>query len=324
MKEASFYEKIDSNRVRCHLCPHRCTIPDGKSGACLIRRNIDGVLYQTSYAEVTSINIDPIEKKPLYHFYPGSKILSIGTNGCNLSCAFCQNWTISKNITFREKITSEALLSIAKENASIGIAYTYNEPTIWFEYVHDTAKLFRQAGLKNVIVSNGFINSEPLATLVDYLDAANIDLKAFSEEGYRKLGGGLKEVLYTIEYLYRHDVHLEITHLAVERYTSTETEFKEMCRWLSGIDRSIPLHISRYFPSYKLNLPPTDMEYLKELFNIAKGYLHYVYLGNVSANNDTFCPYCGMRLIGRNGYRISLFIEDNVCPSCKKSLPIYL
>lgn len=259
-------------------------------------------------------------KKPLYHFHPGSDILSVGTNGCNLNCAYCQNFSISKNITLRQKVSPEELLSLAKKTNSIGIAYTYNEPTIWYEFIYDTAMLFQKSGLKNILVTNGYINPEPLEQLLPYIDAANIDLKAFSEDKYKMLGGSLKEVLNTIETMYRKDIHIEITHLAVENYTTDIKEFDELCRFILSINKSIPLHISRYFPCYKLNLPPTRNDFLLELFDVAKRYLSYVYLGNVLHNNDTTCPVCGAKLILRNGYKITSFISDNTCPICKSSL----
>ncbi|MGB9731903.1 MULTISPECIES: AmmeMemoRadiSam system radical SAM enzyme [Calditerrivibrio] len=320
MKEALFYEKLDDKKVRCLLCPHRCIISNEGHGICLIRKNIEGTLHQTSYGEVSSINVDPIEKKPLYHFHPGSEILSIGTNGCNLNCAYCQNFSISKNLTLRQKVTPEELISLAQKTNSIGIAYTYNEPTIWYEFVYDTAMIFQKSGFKNVLVTNGYINSEPLKQLLPYIDAANIDLKAFSEEKYKMLGGSLKEVLNTIETMYRKDIHIEITHLAVENYTTDIKEFDELCRFISSINKSIPLHISRYFPCYKLSLPPTRNEFLLDLFDIAKRYLSFVYLGNVLYNNDTTCPVCGAKIIIRNGYKISSFLSDNRCPICKSSL----
>ncbi len=320
MKEALFYEKLNEKKVRCNLCPHGCTIANGSSGICLIRKNVDGVLFQTSYSEISSINLDPIEKKPLYHFYPGSDILSIGTNGCNLTCAYCQNFSISRNITPRQSILPETLVEIAKKEGSIGIAYTYNEPTIWYEFVYDTAKLFNEHNLKNVLVTNGYINPSPLKQILPYIHAANIDLKTFSEQKYKMLGGGLKEVLNTIETMFKNDIHIEITHLAVENYTTDLKEFDEMCRWISTLSKDIPLHISRYFPCYKLSLPPTSKEYLFNLFDIAKKYLHYIYLGNISEKNDTYCPKCGHKLIERIGYRTISYITDNTCPICKNSL----
>ncbi|MCA1933119.1 MAG: AmmeMemoRadiSam system radical SAM enzyme [Calditerrivibrio sp.] len=320
MREAEFYSIIDGETVSCDLCPQRCIIKSGKSGLCLIRKNIGGKLYQTSYNEVSSLNVDPIEKKPLYHFHPGTSILSIGTNGCNLSCSYCQNFVISKNISVRNKVSKEFLLDIAKDSGSIGIAYTYNEPTVWYEFVYDCAEFFFSCNLKNVIVSNGFINISPLKKLSKYIDAANIDIKAFSEEGYRLLGGSLKPVLETVEFLLSENIHVEVTHLAVENYTTRIDEFEDMCRWLSNLNKHLPLHISRYFPCYKLSLPPTNTEFLNNLYDIGKKYLYNVYLGNLNFNNDSFCPYCGFRLVERKGYNVQKFIGDNICPSCKREL----
>lgn len=320
MREAEFYLKTDGDTVICELCPHRCIINSGRSGICMIRQNIGGKLYQTSYNEVSSLNIDPIEKKPLYHFYPGSNILSIGTNGCNLSCNYCQNFVISKNLSVRTKVTKEFLLRIAIDSGSIGIAYTYNEPTVWYEFVYDCAEFFYSNNLKNVIVSNGFINISPLRKIANYIDAANIDIKAFSEKGYRLLGGRLKPVLDTVEFLLSENIHVEITHLAVEGYTTMLDQFEDMCRWLSNLNKHLPLHISRYFPCYKLSLPPTSVEFLNNLYDIGRKYLYNVYLGNLNLNNNSFCPYCGFKLVERKGYNVEKFIGDNLCPSCKREL----
>ena len=201
LKEALYYEKLNNHRVRCNLCPHHCLIKPDKSGLCLIRKNIKGVLYQSSYNEISSMSIDHIEKKPLYHFYPGSMILSVGTNGCNLSCSFCQNWQISTHTTNRETISIEKLLDIAQKEDSIGIAYTYNEPLIWYEFVLDCAKKFKEKGLKNILVTNGNINEKPLKDLVKYIDAVNVDLKGFTNDFYRWVKGDFKSTLETIKIL---------------------------------------------------------------------------------------------------------------------------
>jgi pyruvate formate lyase activating enzyme len=190
---AKYWQPKDNKKVQCMLCPHNCVIKEDKAGLCIIRKNVDGVLQQTAYGQICSSAMDPIEKKPLYHFYPGSKILSVGTNGCNMQCSYCQNWQISTRETNRMDTSPERLVTIAQENNSIGIAYTYNEPLVWYEFVLDCAKEFRKAGLKNVLVSNGQINPEPLAELAPYIDAANIDLKAFNPEFYKSESGDFQK-----------------------------------------------------------------------------------------------------------------------------------
>ncbi|MEF3255044.1 MAG: radical SAM protein, partial [Deferribacterales bacterium] len=206
------------------------------------------------------------------------------------------------------------------ESKSIGIAYTYNEPTIWYEFVFDCAERFHDKKLKNVLVTNGYINKKPLEEIVNFIDAANVDLKGFTEDKYRLLGGSLKPVLNTIEFLINKGVHVEITHLAVPNYTSDYDDFRELCKWLSNLNRDIPIHISRYFPTYKLNLPPTSIDFLEHLYEIAKSCLSYVYLGNIPYKNDSYCPYCGAVLVKRMGYSVECFMGDSRCPYCGKDL----
>ncbi|KAA0256878.1 AmmeMemoRadiSam system radical SAM enzyme [Deferribacter autotrophicus] len=320
--EAKYYDKLSDDKVQCKLCPHNCVIKDGKTGLCLIRKNENGTLYQTSYNEVSSLALDPIEKKPLYHFYPSSNILSIGTNGCNLKCPFCQNWQIVTTITHREKINPDILKEIATMNHSIGIAYTYNEPFIWYEFILDCAKVFKNAGLKNVFVTNGQINREPLMELAPYIDAANIDLKGFTNDFYKWINGDLTTTLNTIEYLFKNGSHIELTNLVVTNKNDNSDTFDDMCRWIASISSDIPLHISRYFPNYKLNEPPTPLETLKNFYEIAKKYLKYVYIGNVQIEDatDTLCPKCNHLLVKRDFYLTKCHIKEPVCPECSEKL----
>lgn len=322
LKEAEFYKKIDENYVQCELCPHFCKIKNGFSGICLIRKNIDGILYQTSYGEITSFNVDPIEKKPLYHFYPGSSILSIGTNGCNLKCPFCQNYTISTQETPRNDITLEKLLFFAKKYHSIGLAYTYNEPIIWYEFVRDTAIFMRENSLKNVIVSNGNINEKPLLKLIEYIDAANIDLKGFSDDFYKWVKGDLNSVKRTIELLFKNGVHTEVTFLLIPNRNDDLELFIKMCEFLQSISKDIPLHISRYFPTYKCNEPTTDIKLLIKFYETAKNYLNYVYIGNatISDTSNSYCPQCKNLLIERIGYRTVVYNHSKTCKKCSKDL----
>jgi len=323
LRPASYFKTLaEDGLVQCNLCPHRCRIKKGKAGLCLIRKNIDGRLYQTSYGEVTSLNIDPIEKKPLYHFYPGSNILSIGTNGCNLKCAFCQNYMISTRETFRQEVSIEHLVAMAKKHNSIGIAYTYNEPIIWFEFVKDCALTFRENGLKNVIVSNGNINREPLLDLIKVIDAANIDLKGFTEDFYNWVKGDLNSVKETIKILFDNKIHTEITFLLIPNRNDNIDDFRRMCEFLAGISIDLPLHISRYFPTYKCNEPPTDISKLSEFYEEGKKYLNYVYLGNVSGlgDNNSYCPYCGNLLVKRELYHTEIINNKDTCEKCSKKL----
>ncbi len=282
MREALYYEKMDGKRVHCHLCPYECHIPPGGKGACTVRLNKDGVLYSLVYGKTTSIALDPIEKKPLYRYHPGEYILSLGTRGCNLHCDFCQNWHISQEVDApTEDISSEEIIERAKELRSFGIAYTYNEPFIWYEFVLDTAKLARQNGLKNVLVTNGFVNIEPLEGVLPYIDAMNIDLKAFDEDFYVKVcKGRLKPVLDVIK-ISAKSCHVELTNLIIPTLNDSESQIRKMVDWIySNLGTEVPLHISRYFPCYKMTLPPTPIETLKRAERIAKEKLKYVYVGN--------------------------------------------
>lgn len=283
MKEALYYEPKDNLRVHCHLCPHNCLIPEGKTGICGVRQNKQGKLYSLIYEEVTSIALDPIEKKPLYHFHPGEFILSVGTKGCNLACLFCQNWTISKNLeAHTEKVRSEFLVKRAKQLNSFGIAYTYNEPFIWYEFVLDTAKLAKKEGLENVLVTNGYVNLEPLKNILPFIGAMNIDIKSIEEKFYiNTCGGKIAPVLEVIKESSKH-CHVELTNLIIPSLNDKEENFLKLVDWIyQNLGDSVPLHFSRYFPCYKLDFPPTPIPTLKKAEAIAKKKLKFVYLGNV-------------------------------------------
>lgn len=284
MKEASYYV-VEQGLISCHLCPHNCQIKDGKVGICRVRKNISGKLYTLTYDLFAAVHLDPIEKKPLYHFYPGSMILSVGTLGCNFRCLYCQNWEISQSDFDSSKLqrfTSTDALKYAKKINSIGIAYTYNEPLINFEWVLETSKLFTQNNLKNVLVTNGYISEEPWRKILNYTDAANIDLKAFDENFYKKVcGGRLDVVLKNIEIMVRLKKHVELTNLVVPAHNDDLKGIERMVDWIAELSPDIPLHFSRYFPMYKMKEPPTSYEILKEAKNIAIKKLKYVHLGNV-------------------------------------------
>ncbi len=283
MHEALYYESLDSKRVRCHLCPYECLISDGGRGACGVRQNKDGILYSLVYGKTTGIALDPIEKKPLYRYHRGEHILSIGTRGCNLHCSFCQNWHISQEVDGpMEDITSEEIIKRAKALRSFGVAYTYNEPFIWYEFVLDTAKLARQHGLENVLVTNGFVNLEPLKGMLPYINAMNIDLKSFDENFYTKIcKGDLKPILDVIKVSAK-SCHVELTNLIIPTLNDSEESIRKMVDWIyNNVGPETPLHISRYFPCYNMDLPPTPVETLRKAQAIAEKKLKYVYIGNV-------------------------------------------
>ena len=274
------------NKQACNLCPHHCALAEGQVGFCHTRRNEGGQIKSLNYGRVTSLAIDPIEKKPLYHFYPGSVILSLGSFGCNMVCPFCQNYTISQGgeQEVRWQISPEQLVELAQETSqqhgSIGVAFTYNEPLLSYEYLRDMLPLLRQAGQKAVLVTNGQVEEEPLKELLPYVDAMNIDLKTFSEKTYAKLGGSLQTTQRTIQMAAEAGVHVEVTTLVVPGISDDINEFCAEVDWLAGVSREIPLHLSRYFPRYKYNEAATPLEKLYEFKTLAKEKLSYVHLGN--------------------------------------------
>lgn len=291
MHEAMFYEKEANQQVVCNLCPHNCQISEGKRGICGVRRNSDHKLYSENYGIISSSHLDPIEKKPLFDYMPGSKIYSIGSIGCNLNCTFCQNWEIArltgKQIDAHIKryspqdIVDKAIELIPQGN--IGIAYTYNEPTVWFEFMYDIARLIKRNNLHNVVVSNGYITPAPLHLLLPLIDAFNIDLKGYTVEFYKNLTHSeLEPVLETLKTIGRSGKHLEITYLVIPDENDNEVQFERMMMWLTQeIGINFSLHINRYFPAYRLQKPPTPIPTLHKLAEIAKGYVSKVYTGNI-------------------------------------------
>lgn len=288
-KEAMFYESLPgSETIRCILCPHYCKINPDKTGLCGVRKNHNGSLIALNYEQIASISLDPVEKKPLRHYHPGSTILSVGTAGCNLKCPFCQNHTISRcTMDQVDTITmdSDYLVKKAIELRSlgnIGLAFTYNEPTVWFEYVYEASKKSKRNGLSNVLVTNGYICAEPLELLLPFIDALNIDLKSYNNEFYKNvLKGGLDEVKATIK-TSAEQCHIEITTLVIPGVNDSKDEIAEMAAFLSSISPKIPLHITRFFPMYEWSdKSPTPVKTLFELADTARKYLQYVYVGNV-------------------------------------------
>lgn len=310
MYPASYYQRTDDGRIQCLLCPHGCRLKDGTIGLCGVRQSRGGKLYTLNYGQVSSAALDPIEKKPLYHFFPGRDIVSLGTMGCNLKCGFCQNWSIAHGDPEVTELYPEQVVELALEQGgknNLGIAYTYSEPLMWYEYVADTAVLARKQGLRNVLVTNGYINPEPLEELLPLVDALNIDVKGFTTDYYGKVcRGSLEPVLRTVEIASR-SAHVEVTTLLVTGLNDSADEVRRLAEWLAEINPDIPLHLSRYFPNYQMDLPPTPEERMLTAYRTAREKLNYVYLGNLrleqGSGRDTFCPECGSLLIERKDYR---------------------
>jgi len=331
MKEALYWEGKENKKVQCLLCPHNCVISEGKNGICRVRKNENSKLYSLTYNEFTSVAMDPIEKKPLYHFYPGSEILSFGTVGCNLRCQFCQNWEISQQdfgTLSTRTITADDAVRLAKTSNSVGIAYTYNEPLINYEWLFETAQLAQKYNLKNVLVTNGYLNEEPLENLLPYIDAANIDVKSFRNEFYRKIcGGSLDAVLRTVEIMVKRGKHVEVTNLLIPTLNDTIEEIEDLTDWVCGVDKEIPLHFSRYFPCYKMEIPATPLAILEKARKIALKKLKYIYLGNVweIEYNSTYCPNCQTVLIERRGYQTKILdLQGENCVKCGEKINIVI
>jgi pyruvate formate lyase activating enzyme len=329
-KEAMWYEKLGNGNVHCRLCPRQCLIRDGQRGFCGVRENQSGTLFALSYGKAVSLHIDPIEKKPLFHFYPGSNAFSIATAGCNLRCSFCQNWEISQkrpeDVNYSYIEPKDVIEKMKAIGASI-IAYTYTEPTIFYEYMLETAKLARKEGFKNVMHSCGYVNEKPLRELAKYLDAANIDLKSFNDEYYKKMSEAtLEPVLAALKILKEEGVHLEITTLILPGFNDSIEEITKMCTWIyQNLGSDTPLHFSRFYPMYKLlALNPTPVATLEKARNIAFNCgLKYVYIGNIPghAAENTYCPRCKRMIIERKGYFIA---QQNViegkCKFCGEKI----
>ena len=323
LKEAMYYKKLDKDYVSCRLCPHYCTLGDGEIGKCRVRKNKKGRLYSLNYGKVSGSGYDEIEKKPLYHFYPGSTIFSIGSFGCNLACDFCQNYQTVYDSSYSRDVDEDTLLLLAEKNNSIGLAFTYNEPTIWYEYMLHMAKKTKEKNLKNIMVTNGYINEEPLKELLPYIDAMNIDLKSMKNSFYKDIcSGSLEPVLKTIEIAAK-STHVEVTTLLIEGANSQLEGIEELGKKLASIDKSIPLHVSRYFPAYKMKLAPTSIEVLVKARDILKKHLDYVYIGNLSGmDTNTYCPSCGNKLVDRNIRKKIVGLEKGRCSNCDKNINI--
>ena len=318
-KEALFWDKLKGNTVQCRLCPRRCVIPEGRRGYCGVRVNHKGKLFTLAYNNPVAVAIDPIEKKPFFHVLPGTGALSIAVAGCNLRCIFCQNRNISQETpdkTVNYNITPQEIVNLAKKYKVPSIVFTYTEPTIFYEYMLDIAKLAKKSGLHVGMHTCGYINPEPLKKLLKYMDFVDVDLKSFSDKFYQELGNGahLAPILQTLKVIKESGTHLEITTLVIPGKNDSEKEIRAMCAWIkNNLGADTPLSFSRFFPQFKLkNIPPTPIETLKKAYSIAKEVgLKYVYIGNVPGikEESTFCPHCGKVLIKRFGYSI---LENNI------------
>ena len=327
--EAKFYKNLkEYELLECQLCPNFCKIGDGERGICGVKKNINNKLYSLVYNKVCSLHIDPVEKKPLFHFKPGTDALSIATAGCNLKCKFCQNWSISQIESPTEFITPENLVALALKYNSVGVSYTYTEPLMWYEYVLDTAKLAKEKKLVNVLVTNGYINQKPLLELLPMIDSLNIDLKSMNQDFYKKVcKGKLEVVLKSIELSLAKKRHVELTYLIIPGLNDAGEELNKFVSWVADLSDLVPVHFSRYFPAYKADFPPTPVETMKKAFQIAKRKLKYVYTGNIHipGTSDTFCPKCNNLLISRSGYSTNLSgIEDKKCGSCKTPVDVII
>ncbi len=319
--ESRYYKNLYEKKVQCLLCPNLCVLSSGQIGSCKTRQNIDGKLYSLFYNKASSIALDPIEKKPLYHFYPGKKILSIGTVGCSFHCIFCQNYSISQYTDIHlEDINEEEIFKLMKDNNINLLAFTYSEPLIWYETVFDISKYLKEKDkdIKIVLVTNGYINLPPLLEILPYIDAMNIDLKSFQNDFYMKFcEGKLEPVLQTIKRSAK-SVHVEVTTLIIPTLNDSEEEMNAIANFISQINPEIPLHISRYYPHYKLSLPPTSEEKIYQLVKVAKKYLKYVYAGNIyQVDDSTYCAYCKNKLIERHGFKSKILaMKMNKCSNC--------
>ena len=331
VKEASYWHKEDLG-VKCELCPNNCYLAEGQRGLCKVRINKSNTLYTEVYNQPVSTHIDPIEKKPVFHMLPGSVILSLSTVGCPLKCSFCQNWSLSQaypeEVKDNEIITPEDIVKLALARKIPSVAYTYGEPVAYYEYMRDTAKLAHEKGLRNVMVTSGFINEKPLLEIVKYFDVIKVDLKGMSEQFYKnEVGGYLQSVLNTLKTLKKANVLVEVVNLVVPNRNDGEEDLNKLSKWIyENLGPDTPLFFTRFHPDYKLsNLPPTPVKTLERAREIALGNgLNFVYIGNVPGNEgeNTYCPDCKTMLIEREGYLIKRNILINChCPVCNRNIP---
>ncbi|MBN2367159.1 MAG: AmmeMemoRadiSam system radical SAM enzyme [Calditrichaeota bacterium] len=329
--EARWYEKIPHKRVKCLLCPRECVVDDRERGYCGVRENYDGIYYTLVHSRPCTYHIDPIEKKPLFHFLPGTQAFSMATVGCNVDCQFCQNWQISQirpEQADNLDLPPARVVEMTREAGAPSIAYTYSEPVIFSEYMVDTAVEGNKYGIRSVMISNGYIQEKPMRELAEVLSAVKIDLKAFTEKYYRDVvAGELKPVLDTLVLLKKLDIWTEIVYLVVPTLNDGDKEFRDLAKWMKGnLGTDIPVHFTRFYPQYKLqNLPPTPVGTLERAAEISRAEgMRFVYVGNVPGHKDenTRCPACGKVLIQRRGFWIiQNRISEGKCPDCGEKIP---
>lgn len=327
------WEPLKGAAIRCKLCAHRCVIGDGKQGFCKVRENRGGKLYTLNYALASSVAPDPIEKKPFFHFYPGTYVFSLGTVSCNFRCLHCQNYTISQTVLEQSKdwlveYPPEKVVELAKDYECKGVAWTYNEPTIWFEYTYDSAKLAKRHKLYTCYVTNGYFTEEALNELATCVDAMNIDVKGFTDKFYKEVcSAKLEPVLRSVERAVKKGVHVEVTYLVIPGYNDSEDEFGQFADWAASISVDLPVHFSRFHPEYKMmHVASTPVETLRKAREIARKKLHFVYTGNVPGDEgeNTYCYNCGELLIKRWGFTVQSMnlTKDNECPKCGAGIKI--
>ncbi len=324
----NYYKKIpNKEKITCMLCQHYCQLKEGQVGICGVNKNEDGALKTLVYGHPSALNLDPVEKKPLYHLLPGTKALSLGTVGCNFKCPFCQNWQISQehSIDTSVNISPQKMVELAIENGAASIAYTYNEPTIFYPYAKDIGLIAKEKGLKNIFVTNGFESPEVVEDMASWLDAANVDLKSWDDAYYKKvLKGGLEAVKNTLRKMVKEGIWVEVTTLLIEGDNDSDKDLKEMAAFIADeLGKHVPWHLSAFHPDYKMqDHASTKLQTLQRAKKIAtEAGLEYVYLGNVPVHGDTYCPECGTLLIDRTGYSITQnSLKDGHCPKCNKAI----
>ena len=308
LPKAKWWHHRGKGVIQCDLCPHGCVLATNKTGLCGVRQSsAEGdELLSLNFGLAASMNLDPVEKKPLYHWHPGTRIFSVGTVGCNLRCPFCQNWELARWDPSVElfPVRAEELPGMVEKCRTRAVAFTYNEPLVWYEFLLEASTLLREKDYEVVLVTNGTINAEPLKELLPAISAANVDLKAFSQEAYGKLGGFLEPVIDTIKTMKKNGVHVELTHLLVPGINTERPDFERMVDWIGDLDENIPFHLSRYFPRWKYSKPATPTDLLEEYAALASKRLNFVYLGNVHTPGVTRCPGCGHDIVVREGYNI--------------------
>ncbi len=320
--KAALYEILGDGRVRCLLCPNKCLFSgDGQVGRCRVRMRLGSKIENQFSGIISSASLDPIEKKPLYHFNPGSAIYSIGFYGCTLGCTFCQNHTISQTTPVGElrRVTPEDFCDFLSDSEYKQVAFTYSEPLLYAEWIYDTMKINHSRGIKNVLITNGYINPAPASEILEYTDALNIDIKSFNNSFYKDIcRGGLQSVLDFITLAFKSGAHVELTNLVITELNDSIEENTSICKFIAGLSQEIPFHISAYYPAYKMKNAPTDHNRIIALAENAKKYLKYVYCGNIGSKNNTVCAKCGKTLIKRDNYMVNITGLDKSgnCTSC--------